>query len=89
MTDGDVPWEQHKIVLGKCLADQPDPRPDRDVFPVRRRDAGTFLAAVLESVQAEKRDPGNILIRRIDAEYAAFFVKFVVQKVLSHFLALR
>jgi hypothetical protein len=43
----------------------------------RGRDAGRFLAAVLERVQREVCEPGDVLLRRVDAEHAALVARAV------------
>ena len=44
-----------------------------DVLLVTDRDAGAFLAAVLQSEKAEVRQLGDVFLRRPHAENAAFF----------------
>ena len=43
----------------------------------RRGDAGGLLAAVLERVQREVGEPGDVRLRRVDAEDAALVARSV------------
>ena len=49
-------------------------------MPSKEHDAGGFLAAMLQRVQAERRDGGGVRMAE-DAEHAAFLVQAVLVQV--------
>ena len=63
--------------LGEGVADQPDMAFDMELAAVIGDDAGGFLAAVLQRMQAERDDRRGVLPAE-DAEHAAFVVEMVV-----------
>ena len=59
---------------GKGIADQPEPALGVEAGAVERDDAGCFLTAVLQGVQAQRRDRGSVGVTE-NTEYAAFFAQ--------------
>ena len=64
------------MALGKGVADQAEPALGMETLAVEGDDAGGFLAAMLERVQAERGDGGGIGMAE-DAEHAAFLAQGV------------
>ena len=63
--------------LGEGVADQADMAFDVELRAVIGDDAGRFLAAMLQRMQAE-RDDGRRVLPAENAEHAAFVVEMVV-----------
>ena len=63
--------------VGERVADQADMALDVELRAVIGNDAGRFLAAVLQRVQAERDDGGGVLAPE-NAEHTAFVVKMIV-----------
>ena len=68
------------LAAGKGVADQPEPALGVEPFAVERDDAGGLLAAMLEGMQAERRDGGGVGMAE-DAEHAAFFAQAVLVEI--------
>ena len=71
MPDRDVALQGGESGLVEDLADQAEVLVDEHERAVADRDAGGFLAAVLQRVEAEVGELGDLLARRPDAEDAA------------------
>ena len=71
MADGDVAGERVEVALLEDPRDEPEVLGDGDGVAVADRDAGRLLAAVLQRVQAEVGEAGDVLARRVHAEDAA------------------
>ena len=71
MTDGEVALERLQGRLVEDLGDQAHVLVDQDLAAVADRDAGRLLAAVLQGVEAEVGELGDVLAGRPDAEDAA------------------
>jgi len=78
VADGAVALQpvDHRL-LGEGVADQADMALDVELRAVIGDDAGRFLAAMLQRVQAERDDRRGILPPE-DAEHAAFVVEMVI-----------
>ena len=68
---GDVPWQRVQGRLVEDLADQAHVLVDQDLLAVADGDAGGLLAAVLQGVEAEIGELGDLLAGGPDAEDAA------------------
>ena len=68
VADREVPLEGVERGLVEDLRDQAHVLVDEDLPPVADRDAGRLLAAVLEGVEPEVGQLGDVLARRPDAE---------------------
>ena len=73
MPDGDVALHRGQRLLVEDLADQPEILEHQHLRPVGDRDARGLLAAMLQRVEAEVGQFGDLLSGGPDAEYAAFF----------------
>jgi hypothetical protein len=62
------------VAAREGVADQPEPPLGMEPLAVVGDDAGRFLAAVLQRVQAERRDGGGVGVA-VDAEHAALFTQ--------------
>jgi len=69
--DGEVPLEGVERALVEHLGDQAHVLVDEDLRPVARGDARRLLAPVLQRVEAEVREFGDLLAGRPDPEDAA------------------
>ena len=88
MADRQFAAERAQIVLLEHLANQPQRALGDDVpVAIRCGDSRGLLAAVLKRVQSEVRQPGDVVIGRIDAEDAAFVTRALA--VIEHGLMLR
>ena len=65
---------------GEMVADQPEPALGMEALAVEGDDAGRLLAAMLQSVQAERGDRRGVGMAE-DAEHAAFFAQAVALEV--------
>lgn len=74
MAYGDMPREARELLLGEHLRDQPHGGVDVDSLTVGGGDAGAFLPAVLEGIETEEGDSGDIYSRGIDAKDPAAFM---------------
>src|SRR5262249_56088142 len=68
------------LAAGEIIADETHPPLGMESLAVKRDDAGGFLPAVLESVQAERGDRGRIRVAEY-AEDAALFTQPVAVEV--------
>ena len=78
MADREVALERGERGLVEDLRDQAHVLVDQDLAAVAHRDAGGLLAAVLEGVEAEVGQLGDVLARRPDAEDAAGVLRALV-----------
>ena len=62
------------MALGEGVADEAEPALGMETLPVEGDDAGGFLAAMLERVQAERGDGGGVGMAE-DAEHPAFLAQ--------------
>ena len=65
------PSQPAEVLLVEHLRDEAHLAEHGQVAAVRDGDPGRLLAAVLERVQAEVREPGDVAVGRADAEDAA------------------
>ena len=72
MADRHVAVERPELLLVEDLGDEPGVAQGRDVAALTGRDPGRLLAAVLERVQREIGEPGDLAPGRVDAEDPAF-----------------
>src|SRR5690606_21698021 len=79
VADRTVPGQavKHRL-FGEGVADQADMTLHMKLCSIIRDNAGSFLTAMLQSVQAERYDGGRILPAK-DAEHAAFVVKVIIR----------
>ena len=68
------------FTAGEGIADQSEAALGMKTFAVEGDDAGGLLAAMLQGVQAERRDRGGVGMTE-NAEYAAFFPRAVVFEI--------
>ena len=73
MADGDVAEECAQRRLVKDLGDETEFFDDGHPFTVGDRNAGAFLATMLECIQPEVRQPGRIGAGRPDSKHPARF----------------
>ena len=78
MADREVALERVERGLVEDLRDQAHVLVDQDLAAVADRDAGRLLAAVLEGVEAEVGQLGDVLARRPDPEDAAGVLRALV-----------
>ena len=78
VADREVALERGERGLVEDLRDQAHVLVDQDLAAVADRDAGRLLAAVLEGVEAEVGQLGDVLARRPDAEDAAGVLRALV-----------
>ena len=78
MTDGVRAAEAGERLLVEDLRGQAEVFDDRDLAAVGDRDAGALLATVLQSVEAEEGQPGDVVAGGEDAEDTAGVVEVVV-----------
>src|SRR5215475_5312388 len=71
MTDGDVPAQGREHGLVEDLGNQAHVLEDDDPAAVADRDAGGLLTPVLQGVQAEVGQLGDVFVVGPDAEYPA------------------
>ncbi len=77
MADRHVALERAQLLLVEDLRDEPEFAQGRDVAALAGGDAGRLLAAVLERVEAEVGEAGDVVGRRVDAEDPAFVARSV------------
>ena len=77
MADGDVTRHGPEGLLVEHLTDQTEVLEDQNLRPVGYRDTGRLLATVLKGVEAVVGEFGDFLTGSPDAEYAAFFPRWV------------
>ena len=82
MTNGGMTLQHAKIIFAEGLADQSEMRMRDDSLTVRGGDAGAFLAPVLERVETEKGQPGDILTGSVDAENTTLLMEFIAVEQL-------
>ena len=78
VADGQVPVQVAQVLLLEGLADEPHGGPRLDALAVAGGYAGALLAAVLEGVEPEEGDPGDLLAGSVDPDYPAGFTRTVV-----------
>ncbi len=71
MPDRDLALERLQLLLVEDLRDEPHLADDGHAAPVRDRDPGRLLAAVLEREEAEVGEPRHIALDRPDPEDTA------------------
>src|SRR6202035_1414125 len=76
--DGDVALETVDDLLVEHLRDEPHLLADANLAAVADRDTGGLLSAMLQRVQAEIRQVGDVLARVEHPENATFLVEVVV-----------
>ncbi len=81
-----VALQARERLLIKYLADQAQSLVERQPRAVARGDAGRLLAAVLQGVQADKIEAGDVRSRSLDSDHAALFPRAVwfVRRLLGH-----
>ena len=77
VADRHLAGERLQAALVEDLGDQPDVALGGDVAALGGRDAGRLLAAVLERVEREVGEPGDVVLRGVDPEYAALVARAV------------
>ena len=77
VADRHVAVERAQLLLVEDLRDEPRVAQRGDVPALAGRDPRRLLAAVLERVQGEVREPGDVVPRRVDAEDAALVARAV------------
>ena len=75
--DRHVAGERPQAALVEDLGDQAEVALGGDVAALAGRDAGRFLAAVLEREEREVGEPGDVVLGRVDAEDAALVARAV------------
>ena len=78
MADRDVTLEGVQGLLVEHLGDQSEILEDHDLTAVRDGDAGRFLPAMLQRVQAVVRQLGDFLAGRPHPENATFFLRALI-----------
>ena len=68
------------LAAGEVIADEAHAAFGMEALAVERDDAGGFLAAMLQGVEAERRDGGGVGVSK-NAEDAAFFPQAVALTV--------
>ena len=79
--------QRAQLLLVEDLVDEPLVAHGHDVAVLGGGDAGRLLAAVLERVEREVGEPGDLLLRGVDAEDAALVARSfasVEEGVLVH-----
>jgi hypothetical protein len=71
VADASWPSSPPEVLLVEHLRDEAHLTEHRQVTAVRDRDPSRLLAAVLERMQAEVREPGDVAVGCADAEDAA------------------
>ena len=84
MADRDVALHRGQRLLVEYLADQPEILEHQHLRTVGDGDAGGFLAAVLQRIQAVVGELGHFFARRPHPEYAALFAGFVIGLLAGH-----
>ena len=75
------PGQAVEDLLVEDLVDEAELRVDEEALAVADRDAGRLLAAVLEGVEAEVGELGDVLAGRVYAEDAARFARLVEESI--------
>src|SRR5450759_3815352 len=78
VADGVLAAQALEHLLVEDLADETQIPDDRDLAVVGHGDAGALLAAVLQGVEAEKRQARDVAPRRMDAEDATAVMESIV-----------
>ncbi|MPM63467.1 hypothetical protein SDC9_110347 [bioreactor metagenome] len=81
VADGEVTGQRVQGALVEHLRDQAHVLEHHDPLAVRDGDAGRFLAAVLQGVEAVVGELGHVLPRRPHAEHAALILRGLLQGV--------
>src|SRR5581483_2075399 len=68
------------LAAGKCVADQTEPAFGMESLAVEGNNAGGFLSAVLERMQAQRGDGGRVRMAEYP-EYAALFAQTIRVRV--------
>src|SRR6185437_13411727 len=71
VTDGDMSWQPREVVFRERLRHQPHLAVQVQARAVGGGDARALLAAMLQGVEAEVSDAGDILAGSVDAKDAA------------------
>ena len=79
VADGVRAGEAGEHLLVEDLRDEAHVLDDRDLAFVGHGDAGALLAAMLQGVEPEEGEPGDVAARRVDAKDAAAVVKAVAR----------
>ena len=77
MADRHVAVERAQLLLVEDLGDEPGVAQGGDVAALAGGDPGRLLAAVLERVEREVGEPGDVVARRVHAEHAALVARSV------------
>ena len=83
MPQRQVTGEAIERQLVKGLGNQPDILVHPQASPIAGRDAGAFLPAVLQRVEAEIGEVRHLFPRRVDAEEAAGFLHALVAEPVA------
>ena len=75
VADRHVALERPQLLLVEDLGDEPEVAQRGDVAALAGGDPGRLLAAVLERVEAEVGEAGDVVPGRVDAEDAAFVAR--------------
>ena len=77
VADRHVAVERPQLLLVEDLGDEPGVAQRGDVAALAGGDPGRLLAAVLERVEGEVGEPGDVVARRVHAEHAALVARAV------------
>ena len=83
VADRHVAVERAQLLLVEDLRDEPGLAQGRDVAALAARDPGRLLAAVLERVEREVGETGDIVAGRVDAEHPALVARAVAVRKTS------
>ena len=75
MADRQLALKRPQLLLVEDLGDEADVAHGHDPAVLADGDARRLLAAVLKRVQGEVREPGDVVLRRIDTEDAALVAR--------------
>ena len=79
VAEGEVSRERLEAALVEHLGDEAEIALGGDVPVLGGRDAGRLLAAVLEGVEGEVGEPGDVVLGCVDAEHTAFVARAVAE----------
>ena len=85
MADGHVAGQRVEVALLEDAGDQAEVLGDRDRLVVADSNTGRLLAAVLQRVQPEVRQTGDVLAGCVDAKNSAGFLGVLGPIVQEHF----
>jgi hypothetical protein len=77
MADRELALERAQALLAEHLVDQAQLALGHDVAALHARDTGGLLSAVLEGVQREVGEAGDVVFRGVDPEDAALVTRSV------------